>query len=283
MAQTAAHQAGESEKLGTLRGGSSGCIVGKETIGKCTRKSLARYFGISEPKDESSQYFFDAGYANEETWLTKLKLSWDGVILCEEEIPINWVVPGTSVPVTGRPDTVLCDADSKPILGLELKAILAINSAVGVAIEDKPKTDHVIQAAHYSWQLGIPFILVYTWNVRGQAPYWAKKKFGVDTLQPGQREYHLGWEDGKLHYIKQNGTRIDTQITQQGIEDYYRLIADMAAKRQLYRRPADIDETGARLPWNGCSYCPFKSACDDYENDDFDMWLDAMRLISEEG
>ncbi len=287
--QTEAHASQEHLKVGTLRGGSSGALVNGEIYGKCTRASLARYLGYQEPKSPDSYNFFDAGYASEWTWEGKLKESWPGTILLEEEIPISWTVPGTDVKVTGRPDIVLCDrvpvdgypdlTQPKPVLGIELKAILAINSSVGVALENKPKTDHVIQAAHYSWQLGIPWILAYSWNVKGPVPYWAKKRFDVNEITPGKREFKLGWEEGRLFYTDETGRRVDTVITATAIEDYYRLIVDMAENKTLYRDHGNRDVDGSVLPWAHDRYCKFCQIAN--KSRDYDEWLDNVILMSQ--
>lgn len=282
------------KKLGTLRGGNSGCMVGENVIGTCHRKSLARFLGYDGTIDANTQSIFEQGFGNEAIWEGHMAKT-GYAMRCEEQIPIEWTTT-TGIKVTGRPDVVLGrevspaiqDPSKDPIklfvpeLGLELKTIAAANSATGLYVEDKPKTDNLVQTAHYSMILGIPFILVYTWNGKVPVPHWAKKKKNylpdptMRELLPFKREYKLGWEDGNLYYINAKGFRTNTDITQDGIKEYYDLVADMADKKDLYIRFRSSDFKGRPGPFSMCDYCPWQEACDTGEHD-FDLWLDYVR------
>lgn len=165
----------EASKAGILRGGNSGCITEDGTIlGACPRVTYLRYKGIqADPIPDNRHIMFAAGLGNEDIWLDNLKRSYDGPILCEEDIPTKWETENGTF-VTGRPDVVLCSSNDSneplPQLGIELKLISSVWTARDILIEDKPKVNHLIQAAHYSWQLDVPFELWYTSRVDWHPP-----------------------------------------------------------------------------------------------------------------
>lgn len=279
--EAAEHKAKEEGKQGILRGGNTGALISGQVLGKCHRLSLLRMLGIDRPKDASSYYYFDLGYANEDVWYKRLARMWKGVIKREEEIPVVWQTKtdsGKEVTITGRPDVVLCDENGNPQEGIEHKAIVAVNSAASVLSAGKPKTDHILQAGHYSWRLGIPFTLLYTIYAKGSA--FAKGK-GKLAVSPQDKTFQLGWDDGNLT-ITSGTTTETTAITAQGIEDYYKLVAEMAEEKFLYQRFPSLDYNLDPMPYSQCNYCPFKSACDKYEGN-YDRWVDESRRISEEG
>ena len=279
--RTIDHAEAEKTKLGTLRGGSSGCMVGEDVIGTCHRKALVRFLGYDSHIDDDSRSIFDQGFGNESIWESHMKDT-GYAIRCEEEIPIVWhTAKGTKV--TCRPDLVLGKEEGDefiPEIMLELKTVAAANSATGLWYENKPKTDNLIQCAHYSMRLGVPGILVYTWNGKCDIPFWAKKRFHIDPsirhITPFKREFRLGWEDGRLHYFCSKGLRHDTDITQDGIVEYYELIEDMADKKDIYTRFKNKDFNGKPGPFSMCDYCPWQEACDTGEHD-YDLWLDYIK------
>jgi hypothetical protein len=301
------HAEAEVHKKGTLRGGSSGCLTDQgEVYGTCHRQALARFKGYQSEIEEISYTWFDAGYANEDAWMQKLTKSVEAMgpdfeLKAEEECPIKWEVKD-GVMVTGRPDIMIFEK-GKPILGLELKVVCAVNSAVNLYCEDKPKINNLIQAAHYSMAHGCPFTLVYSFRNRSRVPGWAeryKDKLNLSyektftsaktgrsftrreyTIEPFTKEFLVGFEDDRVYYIKENGERVDTPLTASGIRRYYELIVDMDKEKKLHTRITSKDLSGKLLPYDPCNYCPFKDACDDFEND-YDSWLDKVRLICEE-
>lgn len=156
----------EKEKVGYLRGGNSGIYFEDKkkamVAGKCQRLSYLRMKGVTvSPVDVARKLMFRAGIANEDLWYETLKETYPYKILREEDVPTSWETEnGTKV--TGRPDIVLLDENDKPKVGIELKLVSSLWTARDVLFEGRPKFDHLIQAAHYSWQLGIPFELWYT-------------------------------------------------------------------------------------------------------------------------
>jgi hypothetical protein len=297
-AKAKAHDEAEVEKLGVLRGGSSGCVTDAGDVhGTCHRVALLRFLGISEPTGDSSVHYFAAGAANEERWLGLLKSAHAGLVRAEEEIPIRWTVGGRGpddqpdalpeTPVTGRPDIVLCDEAGSPQVVLELKAVCSPNRAVKAFIECRPDMKHLAQLAHYSWKLGmLPGILSYSSMSGYDTPYWAVKKYNCDRkILPGRQHFYTGWIDNQFVFIHPlTGEVVETEITTDGIERFYRLVLAMEKRKALGPRPSDEPGYPDGKDTPHCKYCKFSDVCDQYDSDaDYQGWLERAKLISEDG
>lgn len=189
----------EHTKAGTLRAGNSSLLADTgELIGSCANLTYLRYKGIQVEKvDSSRDLMFDAGRRNEDHWADVLAKSWDGKILRESDIPIKWFTEnGTEV--TGRPDLVLCDHEGKPVRGLELKLVSSMWTARDVKFQKKPKLAHLMQSAHYSWKLGVPFELWYTaradYAVTGD---WIKNLFPAPGAEGSEACQYAYYKFGK--------------------------------------------------------------------------------------
>jgi hypothetical protein len=161
----------ERDKVGILRAGNTGMLTSDgRVIGPCMGSTYLRYKGIDvkglEDDGDSGgapgrELMFEGGRTNEDSWYNVLTQTWPGKILRETEIPTRWEnVNG--IAVTGRPDIVLCDADSKPQLAIELKQVSSFYTAYEVYVKGMPKYPHLLQIAHYAWQLNVPAQLWYT-------------------------------------------------------------------------------------------------------------------------
>lgn len=298
------HSDGEVAKLGTLRVGNTG-LFDKETgsyAGKCARQTLLRYQGYEiEEEDESGAdqtLMFEAGFKNEDSWLERMKESWDGVIKCEEEVPVEWLTK-SGIRVTGRPDMVLCDRDGTPVHMLEHKLICSMWTARDV-LAGFPKLPHVAQAAHYSLLLNIPATLCYTSRVDYGIMGFAQKNFPtinqqgsqyceyndkgvIKKVRPFMKPFTLEWnDDGTLDIID-----YDTQerkrsiVSKSRILDYFESV--VSTEGSLPARPADVTVHGDKLNYEGCSYCSMKNVCDKFETDR-ERWQDeAHRLFKKIG
>jgi hypothetical protein len=291
-AEQAAHAEEEKAKVGVLRGGSSGILTDSGDVhGNCPRLSLARFLGVNTPPDRDSMLYFAAGYGNEDRWLELLKAAYPGRVLSEDEIPIRWEIGGSdpskpAIQVTGRPDIVLCDDAGVPQLGIELKAVCSSYRAVQVFLAVAPDSKHLIQAAHYSWQMGkLPWLVSYTSESSYDTPYYAIKKYGADRkIKPKRQHFYCGWDGDTFTYIDPvTAEPVPTKITPRSIENYYRLVAAQAEHKQLGPRPAATEVYGDGKAFDACKYCPFSDACDTYDNDgDYDHWLATIRSTTNE-
>lgn len=304
----------EQTKLGILRGGNSGLLIpGKRdgdwvVAGTCHRKALLRAVGVAETADLSRQVMFSGGFANEDIWVQRLSTSWPGVILKEEEIPVSWTTENGRQ-VTGRPDIVLCDAEKRPQLGIELKMVASKWTAKDVFYSGKPKFGHLIQAGHYMWQLGIPWRLAYTqyvdFHIGNTQDRWEASLYpregepGSETIEyatyedkktgktrrtpkkllPRIQVYELRLNaDGYLEYRPETDAGrekwIPTIIETAGISDFYHYMADLIDGKQLGGRPLNVDVNGEKLRWSLCDkqYCIYSEVCDRHESN-YEKWL----------
>ena len=74
--QDAERDKGEVRKLGTLRGGSVGCVLtsdgdmasGFDITGVCPREAHARFLGYEDHIDPDKKIMFGLGLSNEDIW-----------------------------------------------------------------------------------------------------------------------------------------------------------------------------------------------------------------------
>ena len=269
----------EKEKIGTLRAGSAGAVIGPKIFGECHRKALARHLGVEGERDLPTKLMFAAGVTNEDSWVEVLAAGYGvGIIKRESEIPVSFSVDG--VTVTGRPDIVLCDPAGVPKFGIELKGVFSVNTARDVLLLGKPKIPNLIQAAVYMRELGVPYALTYTSRCYWKLDFSERRKFPqvkYGTIRPFYKVFYLRWENGGLEYRAEDQTEwTRTPVTQQSITDYYKLVIEMKSTKQLGPRPATEDFDGAEEKWGGpCTFCDFKKSCDQYETD-YDQWLTSI-------
>lgn len=262
--EQAEHMEKAAEKLGNLRAGNSGTVVATgEVAGSCHRIAHLRMLGVEvESPSDSTLLMFEGGFQNEESWLKKLRRSWSGPLLVEEQIPIEWFT-SEGKKVSGRPDIVLMqpemveaspeDSDllnyggyqhiqpgtkipsSRPVLGLELKGIGSMWTLRDVWSKEGagPKLAHLCQAGHYSWQLGekfcagqpLPYKIVYTSYVNFVVPDWASSLFP----RPGEEgSEHIEYNEktGKVKHLKPQMIIYDLMWSPDGQLKFRRETAD---------------------------------------------------------
>jgi len=297
----------EADKKGILRGGSIGLAEktdkGIEVSGTCHRQAMLRFLGVDVKGMEdntSRDLMFAAGRTNEDSWLEVLAASWPGKILREEEVPIVWNTPNGTV-ISGRPDMVLACSEGKYFArGLELKLVSSLWTARTV-IKGEPKTNHLIQTAHYMWRLSeqvreeVPFELWYTSRVDWHVMGWAQKHFPkhgalnsefceysqnkdgeyeIKKVLPFTKGFEVRFVQDKLQFKEVGGKKwVDTIITKSRIAMYYEHIEELAQSKSLGPRPVNLDYSGQKESWKQCDFCPLSKICDEYENDSFEVWL----------
>lgn len=188
----------EATKVGTLRAGNTGMIDRDgNIIGSCAANTYLRMLGINgKPVDLNKELMFAGGRLNEDHWMSVLKESWDGPILAEEEVATCWETD-QGIKVTGRPDIVLCNKNNKPKCMIELKQIMSVNSGYQVFVKREPQLKHLMQAAHYMWQLDCDGELWYTNRNNLDMPGWMEfREFPKPEHEPtgviGYRYYRSG-------------------------------------------------------------------------------------------
>lgn len=306
------HELKEADKKGILRAGNTGVVLdGGKVAGPCARTTLLRFEGIRyEQVEDSKRLMFDAGLSNEDIWVKSLEtgikaLGQNLIVKREEEVPIRWTTP-SGVTVTGRPDIVLGRMNGEqfqPVMGLELKLVSSVWTGRDTGVMLEPKLVHLMQAGHYSWQLGIPFQLWYTnraefavgsgWEQKTFPPKEnlltnvlefgeSKGKVTVKKLLQFRQGFELEWTKGKqLKYRpiladKPEGMEWTwTPITQQGIVDYYEVVVAQKSQAKLAPRPVTLKADGSPGTFNNCDYCPLQTTCDRLESD-YKKWLDAV-------
>lgn len=289
------HASLENDKLNTYRAGNTGIKLGNKWYGKCGRKSWLRSAGIEhEHTDRLKFIMFSGGVMNEEVWDRDLKDAYPHNVLSEEEIPTKWFTE-KGTPVSGRPDKVLLDADNKPVLGLELKMVSSIWTARDVLFMEQPKFDHMTQAAHYMWQLNVPFKLCYTSYVEYAVTGWMGRNFpklgqkgseycdyndkgDIKKVRPFVQIYDLMFDSltgTLLHKLEDNADWIPTVISIEGIKNYFAGLDEIGTTKKLPPRPETINIDGSKEGYSICNYCPIKPICDAHEGDK-DVWVNKL-------
>lgn len=299
QALEAEHDALESTKVGILRAGNTGAVLADGSIvGKCHRQTWLRFNGTSiEDNDSRKGLMFAAGISNEDSWYSVLSRAWDGPILREEEIPIRWEleIGDTKTLVTGRPDLVIGTrapkgigiqkADGswvKPLIGIELKLVSSVWTARDVGIQMKPKMPHLLQAAHYSWQMGVPFEIWYACRADFAVTGWAQKQFPyvgergselceyndkgeIKKVRPFIQGYRIDIrEDGHIWWKACGPAETDwvrSPASVQSIENYYKAVLAVG-EGKLGPRPKSTNADGSKGSFNLCDYCPLRPHCD---------------------
>lgn len=287
-AERAERQGGEAQKLGTMRGGNTGALVNGKYYGKCARLSWLRSVGLELPIEPNTYEMFDAGYANEDI-VARLLTASGTAFQQEEECPIEWVLPnGTKV--QGRPD-VLVHQDGKST-GIELKLVSSIWTAKGVHYDLRPKSDHLLQAAHYAYQLGVPYTLTYIsrcyWHL-STAPSWLRDKFRGDVydvdyredgeplrIRPFRRHYDLEWRDDVLWYQTEGTEWRKTRLTWQAVVDYYTIASQLGEATELPAPPCGVSIDGSKS-YKACDYCDLADVCKEHK--DAAAWRDHAKAF----
>lgn len=306
------HRLRDQKVLGNLRAGNSGIMSDDgDVAGSCHRVAHLRQLGIviEEPLD-STQIMWQLGTVNEEIVYRDLMrtLSPGEIVLREEEIPIEWMTEnGTKV--TGRPDIVICTTTAgvlapAPVLGIEVKSVASVWTSREVLFEGRPKMEHLIQAGHYSWKLGVPFRLLYKQYQNQAIPSWAQKFFpkagreyseyveykekgDIKHILPFEISYSLEWDKkGVLKYRREYADMSRTVgpwqkslVTQADIERYYEFISEMAETGSLGPRPMTVDSAGKEKNFSTCDYCPLQGICDATEERglSYGDWLERVQ------
>lgn len=283
QAQDRASRASEPQ---TLRGGNSGCITPEgDVVGKCHRITLLRYLGIEEDKSDSVQ-MFAGGRLSEHYWKTLLDVVAADFSLtevrCDVKGAIEWSFTdgaGKEYVVSGTPDIELY-TDGKLVLGVEQKNISSTYRANRIAIADQPASDALIQAAHYSLKRGkAPWVVSYSSYSNFDTYYAYVKQGRPKKITPGRWHFPMRWVDDTVEYQSpKTGAWIKTTITGYGIENYFKLVAEMIRTQSLGPRPSNKHVSGQGEDFAHCTSCVFAEYCDAYEGN-YEIWTTKIREV----
>ena len=311
------HIEGEKLKLGVLRAGNTGLMTESgDVTAACARKTHLRQLGIEvDPPTDDKLIMFSLGIASEEVVSLELKKALgDGyVILRESQIPVSWKTKNGTL-VTGSPDLVVCQprevmqVDEKsgtvskanittPVYGLELKTVHSVWTARGLL--EEPKLPNLVQAAHYMWQLKIPYYLVYkSYSALGQGMSWSPRMAAMFPKQGASGSEIMTYnERGNPKEVRQFEIAYELSITAEGwidyrrignqgwmrsiariqdIERYYEYLSEMSQTKKLPGRPHTLSVQGEELNYTDCDYCPLQPVCDSSEKLGYAKWLSAV-------
>ncbi len=269
------HKAKENVQRGVLRAGNSGCITDGTVYGECHRISHARALGHDKPVSFDREIMFQGGEANEDQWNRVTVPAWPGLVVRHAEVRKQ----GSWGTVMGHPDIILADAYANWKVLLELKQVMAANSAIYRCLEGEPDSKHLIQSATYMWMTGVPTILCYTSRSDFALEFKRKQYGGQTKIQPFYRMFYLTIKGDTLWYRDEfEQTEVKTNVTISGIVAYYQLVHDMAHDFSLRDRPSNDSVTGRAAAWDRCDrrYCAFADACNESENN-YQRWIDTVK------
>jgi hypothetical protein len=286
-ALAAEHAAKEQALRGHPRIGSAGIVAADGNVyGTCHRKALARELGIEIPAELHTDIMWKAGESNEWHWARILGKAGCKLMPTDQD-KIKHKIEGVPLYLLGSPDVrILADDTTGPVMGLELKGIFGYTTAELVYLRNTPKNDNLIQAATYSYCLGLPYALCYTNANYFPVNFFDRKKYdGLKSIPPFYRIFYMEWRDDVLWYRDETQEQwVKTIITPQAIEDFYRLKEEMKARKDLGLRVMTNYVGGKEDRWGphgACGLCEFKAACDRYDsNKDYDEWLSEISLLA---
>jgi hypothetical protein len=321
------HDELETGKAGSLRAGNTGVVLTDgSVVGKCARLTYLRLIGVDAGDDDASrELMFGAGVSNEDRWYDKLVRGGFPAerIRRETEIPIRWQTQSGRW-VTGRPDIVLMsEVRGQTAAGpvqhpqrlIELKQVSSLWTARDVLfgkpvtqkrrdpVPPMPKTMHLLQAAHYAWQLACPGELWYTsrtdfhaaysgWPVKGApgSEFMAYDEYSKPLkVLPFLVGYALDWRGGDLYFRRMAagstppGEWTRSLVTKQGIVDYYELVDTLALPgvEGLPPRPDNLYADGEVMEKSACFYCPLLQVCNKVERRGKTIWVEeAKRFLA---
>lgn len=261
-----ADAAKEKEKLGHLRAGSTGAIVGdKVYTTKCIRLDQARQLGYQGSISQNDRVMFAGGLALEdyvEQYLRAAGVSYKK----EQTTEIEFLYSGQKL--SGRPDFEL-ELDGKWV-GVEVKSMASPFSVAKQVRNRFPMMKHMLQAATYCMLTKRNEWLICVGNT-----FHANDK-GV-RYPPELRWYLLTAKENDFIIENAQGEKIVLPFGRNNILEYYATILQKNEDKVLGPRPHE--EELNITTYNRCKYCPQESACNKYDNNQltFDQFMENVK------
>lgn len=300
------HNAESVHKKHNLRAGNTGFVYDNKLAGKCAREAVLRYYGVDSKYPLATKIMFAAGEQMENILIDRLAEAHDGQILTQDDTATEWDCNGYKV--TGSPDIVLADNKGYPMFGIECKMISSLWTMRNVGpysfVGHVPYAGHLAQAAHYMRKLGekvgedyISWALVYIspvgWHVHTKDLRDSDCKneevirngYGqVYKIDPHLTIYYLTLDsEGRLSYRAETAkAETKTVITLNGIEEYFRIVADCVTSKKLPERAININPLGKPLKWDFYQpeFCDYLDVYKQYESGKigFDELIEKAKL-----
>lgn len=260
----------EAGKLGILRGGSAGALVGdKAYYSQCGRLAQARLLGKQIPPTQSMRMMFNGGYTLENAVEDIFKNA-DIEYVKENDRLVNHPEIGY---IGMRPDFEIMTA-SNGWLGVEVKSLASPFSVIKQKKNGFPFMKHLVQSATYMTFLGRDKWII----VIGQS---------FNTNQNGKKiDSGLEWYSLSLvgmNFVVENelGKLQELPFDSSHILAYYKEVKAANKEQRLMIRPTEKELNVDT--YDRCKYCPMQSACNEYDAKqiDFETWLSRVETSKE--
>lgn len=263
----------EATKLGTLRAGSTGAIVGDTALyTSCGRLAQARLLGFQSEPTQEMRLMFNGGLTLEDYIETRLKAA-DVMFTKEEPVQVE-IEPG--IVVSGRPDfdVILELKEGRKAVGFEIKSLASPFSVIKQRKNDFPFMKHLLQAATYMTMLRRDEWIV----IIGHSFYVNQNG---KKHNPELKMYTILFSNSKFYVQNENGYKKELPFDKSHIIAYYREVKQSTASKTLMPRPTELELNVDT--YNRCNYCPMQSACNEYEAGQltFEQWLERVKITKE--
>jgi PD-(D/E)XK nuclease superfamily len=263
----------EELKVGTLRAGSAGAVVGDSYLyTQCGRLAQARLLGYQSEPTQEMRLMFNGGLTLEDYFETRLKAA-DIVYGKEEPVQVE-LEPG--IIVSGRPDfdIILELPEGRRALGIEIKSLASPFSVIKQRKNDFPFMKHMLQAATYMTMLRRD-----EWAILIGHSFYVNQN--GKKHDPQLKMYVLKFENDKFLVENEVGRRKELPFDKSHILAYYREVKEKTAGKVLMQRPTELELNVDT--YNRCNYCPMASACNEYEAGQltFEQWLERVKITKE--
>lgn len=254
----------EELKVGTLRAGSSGALVGNsQYYTQCGRLAQARFLGYQSRPTQEMRLMFNGGLTLEDYFESRLKAN---NIKYKKEESIQVQVEGIKAPISGRPDYEI-ELDGKWV-GVEIKSLASPFSVIKQRKNGFPFMKHLLQAATYmmltnrtEWLVVIGHSFYVNQNGKKHEPELVWYEVGYDNLKS------KFWVKNE----KEQGRELP--FDKSHIIAYYKEVEQKTEAKELMARPTELELNVDT--YDRCKYCPMASACNEYEDKQisFEQWL----------
>lgn len=277
----------EAEKIGILRGGSAGALVGEKAYySQCGRLAQARLLGKQNEVSESQRAMFQGGFTLE-NYVQEILDKNEITYLKEKSFIVEW--PGLGK-IGMRPDFDIFlskegwDGISTEHyiggewLGIEVKSLASPFSVIKQQSNKFPFMKHLVQTAAY-----MTFLARDRWIIVIGRSFNTNQvgKKGWMKIDAGLNWYEVQVRGMDLWVLNENDEEMILPFTKQHVIDYYKEVVAANKGKRLMQRPTEKELQVDT--YDRCKYCPMQSACNEFDNKqiDFESWLSRFDIKKE--